>query len=220
MKPFRLASSGGSSDLWAGLAGGVFAPLASFGLGLPLWVSLPGAVLVFFGIRLALAPRALFEGVDLDALDAAGLDLAREVLTAAHADIDRLQAAIPQIRDQSVRARLDGLRTVADRVVAEVERKPGRLSSVRRLLTYYLPAAVRLGEGYRVLESANTPDPVRLDAAGAMIARLDPVFGRLADRMSAEEVDGLDVELKLLADSIRTEERYEKPATPEPSPWR
>ncbi|MCJ2043522.1 5-bromo-4-chloroindolyl phosphate hydrolysis family protein [Methylobacterium sp. J-078] len=227
----RLSALRSSVDLWAGLAGGIFAPVASFGFGLPLWASLPGAVLIFVGTRLAFAPRGLFEELDGKALDgktldAAGLDLAREVLTAAQVDLARLRAAAHAVREPSARRDLDHLHTVAARVIGEVERTPRRLSSVRRLLTYYLPAAVRLGEGYGVLEGANRPDHARLDAAGALIGRLDTVFARHADRLSAPEIEGLDVELKLLADAIRTEERSspdmstESRPAPEPSPWR
>jgi 5-bromo-4-chloroindolyl phosphate hydrolysis protein len=222
----RLSTLRSSVDLWAGLAGGIFAPVASFGFGLPLWASLPGAVLIFVGTRLAFAPRGLFEGLDGKALDAAGLDLAREVLTAAQVDLARLRAAAHAVREPSARRDLDHLHTVAGRVISEVERTPRRLSSVRRLLTYYLPAAVRLGEGYGVLEGANRPDHARLDAAGALIGRLDTVFARHADRLSAPEIDGLDVELKLLADAIRAEERgspdmsTESHPAPETSQWR
>ena len=222
----RLLAPAGTADLWAGLAGGLFAPLASFGLGLPLWASLPGAALVFLGTRLALAPRGPFEGLDGEAIDAAGRALAAEVIAAAWADLDRLRAAASAVRAPEVRGRLEHLHRIAARVAREVEKQPARLSGVRRLLTYYLPASVRLGEGFRTLESAHRPDAARLSAAGAMIARLDTVFARHADRLSAVEVEGLDVELKLLSDAIRAEERSDAPsrAAPEPraepSPWR
>lgn len=226
MSPPRLPAPGSATDLWAGLAGGVFAPAASFGFGLPLWASLPGAVLVFVGIRLAFAPRGLFEGLDANARDAAGLDLAREVILAARADLARLRRAGHALRTPDVRAHLDHLHAVAERAAADVERTPGRLPRVQRLLTYYLPAALRLGEGFRVLEEANRPDHARLAATGAMIAQLDTVFARHADRLSSPEVEGLDVELKLLSDAIRAEERAipeprtNPPPAPEPSPWR
>ena len=223
--PGRLGS-GSAADLWAGLAGGLFAPVASFGLDLPLWASLPGAVLVFFGTRLAFAPRGLFEKLDIATLDEAALELAREVLTAAQDDLARLRAATLVVRQPSARAHLDHLHTLAARVVDEVKSKPKRLSNVQRLLTYYLPAAVRLGEGYGVLEAANRPDKARLEAADAMVARLDTVFARHADRLASPEVEGLDVELKLLSDAIRAEERSvseirtQPRPTAEPSPWR
>lgn len=214
-----LRGPGTPADIWAGLAGGLFAPVATFGLGLPLWASLPGAILVFAGARLAIGPRDLLAGLDMAALDEAALSLAHDVIAAAQADLARLKAAALGVRDPDVRRHLDHLRAVAERVVAEVARQPARLTPVRRLLTYYLPASVRLGEGYRTLEGTNRPDATRLAATAGMIGQLDRVFARHADRLSAPEIEGLDVELKLLSDAIRTEERGIG-AAPEGSPWR
>jgi hypothetical protein len=204
----------GTADLVAGLAGGTFAPLATFGLGLPLWATLPGALLVFLGIRLLLGPRRLFEGLDVASADRGTMDLAREILTQAGADLDALATLARESGTPPVRAQLTRLHAIAARVVAEVEAKPRRVSAVRRLLTAYLPGAVRLAQGHRVLERANAPDRTRLAACEAMIARLDRVFAGHADRVSAQEVDGLDVELRLLDEAIRAEELRAAAARP------
>jgi hypothetical protein len=195
------------TDIAAGLAGGLFAPIASFGFGLPWWASVPGAVLVFFGVRLAVQPRRLFEGFDFDAADRASLELARDILSGARGELDRLHELARDMRTASVRQKLDHLHAIAAGVTDEVEQKPSRVNNVRRLLTYYLPAAVRLADGYRVLERANDPDRERVRATETMIGRLDQVFGRYADRLSQEEVEGLDVELRLLENSIQDEQR-------------
>ncbi|GJE73080.1 5-bromo-4-chloroindolyl phosphate hydrolysis family protein [Methylorubrum podarium] len=200
------ADPGGRASLWAGLAGGLFAPLATFGFDLPLWASLPGAALVFLGARMALAPRALFDGLDPGSVDAATVALARDVIVAARADLDRLRAAALGLRTREAARHLEHLHGIVRGVLERVEGDPRRMSRVRRLLTYYLPAAVRLGEGLRVLEAAHRPDAARLAAVGAMIARLDTVFARHADRIDGVAVEGLDVELTLLADALRAEE--------------
>ena len=210
-EPARSSQLAGAADLIAGAAGGLFAPIAVFGFGLSAWAALPGAALVFFGVRLILAPRRLFEGFDFSGLDRDSVALARDILTDAHGHLDRLKELSRGAKSPRVRERLNHLHTIASRVVAEVEAKPRRANSVRRLLTYYLPSAVRLGEGHRVLEQANAPDRERLMAAEEMIARLDTVFARHADRISDEEVEGLDVEIRLLEDAIRAEE----PAAPQ-----
>jgi 5-bromo-4-chloroindolyl phosphate hydrolysis protein len=194
-------------DIMAGVAGGLFAPIATFGFGLPLWASIPGAVLVFFGVRLAVTPRRLFEGFDFGEADRASLELAREILLEAQAQLQRLRTLVQEIRTAAIRDKLVHLHAIAARVVGEVEQKPRRVNNVRRLLTYYLPAATRLANGYHVLESSHVPDRERLQAAGEMIGRLDDVFARYADRLSEDEVEGLDVELKLLESSIRDEQR-------------
>jgi 5-bromo-4-chloroindolyl phosphate hydrolysis protein len=207
----------GTVDLVAGLAGAVFAPLATFGLDVPIWASLPGAALVFLGTRLVLAPRQLFEGFDLTSADRATVELARDVLTDAQAELDALRSCAREAREPAIRDRLNHLHAIAARVVAEVEAKPRRVNAVRRLLTYYLPSAVRLARGHEVLARAHAPDRERLAASAAMIGRLDQVFERQADRVSAEEVDGLDVELRLLDEAIRAEETRALAARPAPA---
>jgi hypothetical protein len=63
-----------------------------------------------------------------------------------------------------------------------------------------------------VLEAANRPDRARIAATQAMIGRLDEVFARHADKVSTPELDGLDVELRLLDGAIRSEEGAWRPA--------
>jgi 5-bromo-4-chloroindolyl phosphate hydrolysis protein len=203
----RTSDAAAWADVLAGLAGGLFAPVATFGFGLPLWASIPGAVLIFFGVRMVAAPRRLFEGFDFGEADRASLELAREILSEAQVQLQRLRSLAQETKTAAVREKLTHLHAIAARVVGEVEQKPRRVNNVRRLLTYYLPAAARLADGYHVLENSNAPDRERLKAAGDMIGRLDEVFARYADRLSEEEVEGLDVELKLLENSIRDEQR-------------
>ena len=153
-------------------------------------------------------PRRLFEGFAFGEADRASLELARDILSDAQAQLDRLQGLSRETSAVAIRQKLDHLHAIAAGVVRDVEQKPRRVNNVRRLLTYYLPAAVRLADGYRVLEGSNAPDRERVRATAEMIGRLDEVFGRYADRLSEDEVEGLDVELKLLENSIRDEQRH------------
>ena len=188
----------GVPDLVAGAVGAAFVPLATFWLGIPWWLSVPLAALAYLGLRLLLAPRQLFEGFRFKTIDQASLALAREVLERARADHDRLAAAAGGIKDDSIRAELVHLGAVAEKVIAEVEQKPQRINNVRRLLTYYLPGASRLATGYVALESQLTPNQERMAAAASMIGRLEGVFASYADKLMEQELEGLDVEIKLL----------------------
>jgi hypothetical protein len=197
----------GTADLVAGAVGGLFAPVATFWLGIPFWISVPLAVLVFFGVRLVLAPRQLFEGFRFQEADQASLALAREVLEQARSDLDALAEAAAAVKDAGIRKRLMHLHDIAGKVIADVEQKPRRINNVRRLLTYYLPGAARLGAGYRVLEGRLTPNRERLVAAERMIGQLDGVFTTYADRLTEQEVEGLDLEIKLLEGEISSERK-------------
>lgn len=197
----------GTADLVAGAAGGLFAPVATFGLGIPFWISVPLAVIIFFGVRLWLAPRRLFEGFEFDAADSASLALAREVLEQANVDLDKLADSASAIRNPKVHERLMHLHGIAGRVVREVEQKPRRVNNVRRLLTYYLPGAARLAAGYRAIESRLRPNRERVQAAERMVGELDGVFTSYADKLTEHEVEGLDVEIKLLENEISGERK-------------
>lgn len=166
----------GTAVLVAGLAGGLFAPVATFALGIPFWISVPLAVIIFVGLRFLLAPRQLFEGFDFDEADKASLALAREVLEQARVDLDKLAKATAAIRHTTVRDRLMHLHGIARRVITEVEQKPRRVNNVRRLLTYYLPGAARLAIGYQTIENRLRPNRERVEAAERMIGELDSVF--------------------------------------------
>jgi len=60
-------------DLIGGVLGAAFVPAASIGLGVPLWISIPCAVGLYFGVRALLRPRALFDEVDTKTIDVAKL---------------------------------------------------------------------------------------------------------------------------------------------------
>ncbi|MEO0393382.1 MAG: 5-bromo-4-chloroindolyl phosphate hydrolysis family protein [Pseudomonadota bacterium] len=193
-------------DLIAGLTGGGFAPVATFAFGLPIYATLPGAVLVFFGVRLMLAPKGFFEDLDKGDYADARLDLARDVLVQADHALASLAATVEPIENQEIQDRLLHLHRIASDVLSEVERDPKRLMQVQRLLTYYLPSASRLARGYLALERKRNPQVERVAQTEMMITRLDQVFSDYADRLVMPEVEDLDVELQVLDDALREEE--------------
>lgn len=190
-------------EIIAGAAGGLFAPLAAIAFGIPVLAAVPGAILVYVGLRLALAPRSadkhLPEG------------LSREVLMSAEVSLAALRRSMRALKTKPVRARFEELHGIATKVAREVEEDPGRLADVRRLLTYYLPAAERLAEGYAILETKFNPSIERVRQLEATIRRLHEVFKDYSDRLATREVEDLDVELKLLEDELRNEERTRLP---------
>ena len=189
--------------VFAGLAGGGFAPLATWLLGLPAIAAIPGAVLVFAGVLVLLQPKKMFEDLDADQYEAGQLALAGEVLSEAEKDLRRLTVAAHTITKVPVKEKLVHLKDMARRVTLEVERDPSRLRHVRRLLTYYLPASARMAEGYVAVEKRVRPDHERVAAAEQMLDRLDDVFTDYNDRLVTTEIEGLDLEIKLLDDATR-----------------
>ena len=190
----------------AGLIAGIFVPIATFGFGVTIWISLPAAVLIYYGVTLAFSPRGFFEKLPKGDFAEERIKLVRDVLVQADYSLASLAASVEHIRKRDIQERLLHLHRIASDVMSEVERDPKRLMQVQRLLTYYLPSASRLAKGYVALETKRNPQQARITQAEDMVVRLDDIFSDYADRLVMPEVEDLDVELRLLDDALREEE--------------
>jgi 5-bromo-4-chloroindolyl phosphate hydrolysis protein len=187
----------------AGIAGALLIPLLVFGLRLPYVIALAAGLIAFAGLAALLAPRKLFEGIDVSKVARGRLDLARKVLGDAEPELVKLSAAAAKIKDARIRGEVEHLAGTAKAILAGVEQNPERLSSVQRFLTYYLPAAGELAENYAVLEQKRSPDAARLEQANAVIGKLGEAFSHYADTLLESDLSGLDVELKLIDAAIK-----------------
>lgn len=200
--------------LVAGLGGGLLALLVLAVA--PAWAALAAGIAGFLALRWHLSPRGLFTGIERS--ERPRVELVREVLgTAAH-DLAALVAAGERIADRGVSARLRRMAATCNEVCRQLERKPRRLLKVQRLLTFYLPSALRLAESYARLErqgaeakptTSSAPVPGTLPAGAgetaAMLERLETHFADYARRLDDPQQDALDVELRLLEQSLAEE---------------
>jgi 5-bromo-4-chloroindolyl phosphate hydrolysis protein len=188
------------------MAGGAIAALLIPGLvigfAVPYWVSLVIALLAGGGAVVLLAPRARFEGIDVSSIGRGRIELARELLGDAEPLVARLQAAATSIRAEAVKERVGHLVQCARGILDVIENDPLKIEPARRFLTYYLPRAVEMAEGYRMLEQMKLPDAERLRATRDLLDRLDTAFAKYADGLLVADLSTLDIELKLLKGSL------------------
>jgi hypothetical protein len=187
----------------AGVVAGIAIPILALVVGLPFAIAAGAGVIVFAGLVLLLAPRRLFEGIDVSKIARGRLDLARKVLTDATPLVERLEASGGRIGTPGTAGRVKRLAETARAIIAGVEADPNRLVSVQRFLTYYLPQAVELAENYAVLERKRSPDPARKAEAEALIGKLDEAFSHYADTLLESDLADLDVQLRLLQSSLK-----------------
>jgi 5-bromo-4-chloroindolyl phosphate hydrolysis protein len=189
------------------LVGGFFAalllPMLVFGLDMPFLVALPIAVLAFIGAVFLLAPRQLFEGINVSNVARGRLDVVRGVLEDANQSLRRLENAASAIASPTVRSQTLHLVKTAKSIIFGVEQDPDRLSSVQRFLTYYLPSAGDIATSYAVMEKQNNPDPERVRKTEAVIKKLDEAFGHYADSLHESDLSNLDVELRLVESAVK-----------------
>ena len=150
-----------------------------------------------------LAPRQLFEGLDLGSISGSRVAFARELLAQAQPAADRLAAAARGISDKDMAAKVKNLSDIAADVIARVEAKPETAPSVRRFLTYYVPQAAEVAEGYATLANRRAPSQARLANVGSVIAKLQDAFVHYADSLADTELGTLDVDLRLIQESLK-----------------
>ncbi|TIV58266.1 MAG: 5-bromo-4-chloroindolyl phosphate hydrolase, partial [Mesorhizobium sp.] len=97
-------------------------------------------------------------------------------------------AAAGSIADKDMKAKVKNLSDIAADVISKVEAKPASAPSVRRFLTYYLPQAAEVAEGYATLADRRAPSKERLSKVGAVIAKLQDAFVHYADSLADSEL--------------------------------
>ncbi len=196
----------GAATLLAAVAAALTLPLLALGLNLPWWLAVVVALAVFGGVWLVLQPggdlgAGLTDEAVLDARSATAKGL---LLEAANA-MERLRKAYREIQDPPMRAEIAHLLEVGDKVVREVREDPNRAMAVRRLLTFYLPNAASVADGWRTLEARSVPSAARMTQTREVMGGLSQAFAKYADDVAEPELRTLDLDLKVLKDALKAD---------------
>jgi 5-bromo-4-chloroindolyl phosphate hydrolysis protein len=186
----------------SGVAAAILLPVLAL-IGVPFVIAAIIAAVAFAGLVVFLSPRRLFEGIDIAAVGRDKVAFARELLADAVPAADRLNAAGSRIDDISTKGRVVHLAQIARDVFAKVEANPAGATAVKRFLSYYLPRAAEIAEGYAVLEDKRAPDPAKLTEVKSVIERLEDAFVHYADSLADRELGSLDIDLRLVQASLK-----------------
>jgi 5-bromo-4-chloroindolyl phosphate hydrolysis protein len=193
----------GTSTLLAGAIGAIVLPACVFLLHLPFWLCLIVALGVFGGLRLALRPSGF--GLKLDDLTEAQTETVRGLIGDGSDALDRLKRTVPNIKDAKMKAMVQNLSATADKVFVRLKGNPDRAMSVRRMLTFYLPNAASIAEGWETLERNADPSPQRIAQTRDVMTALNDAFTKFATEADAPELQDLDLSLKLVKDSLKAD---------------
>jgi 5-bromo-4-chloroindolyl phosphate hydrolysis protein len=191
----------------AGLVAALLVPGLSFFVGIPFWIAAIIAAIVFAGLVLLLSPRQLFEGIDTKAIGTGREDFARDLLSEAQPYAARLRDSAGGIRDRETASRVKHLAEIASDVFAKVEANPGSAGTVKRFLSYYVPRAAEVAEGFAVIEAKRAPDTARLEEVRTVLVKLEEAFVHYADSLVDDELGSLDTDLRLIQASLKEDIR-------------
>jgi hypothetical protein len=113
-----------------------------------------------------------------------------------------LLSAAKQNQDQ-FGARLNRMVDGVDYVIAELKDEPKKLFEVQRLFTYYLPEVAKMLEARQQMVDLGETERVR--EIDAILERIENAFSQFAKRMHAADIAALDIDLKLLDQSLAAE---------------
>ncbi len=193
----------GTSTLLAGIAGALTFPALALGLALPLWLSLLVAGGVFGGLVLALRPSGF--GLNLNAMMEAQSDTVRGLLADGGAALTRIKRIAPAIKDPAMKASVLALAATSDQILAHVQGDTARAMAVRRYLTFYLPNAASIAEGWQTIEASAGSPPERKQQARDVMNALNEAAAKYAGEADAPELSELDLSLKVVKDSLKAD---------------
>ena len=199
-----MTLSRGTSILLAALAAAAVMPAAAIGLHLPLWLDLGLSGGTFAGGFLLLRSGKQ-ETLDAEVLADTRNQTGRGLIPDAASALDRMKKALTQIKDPSVRGQVDGLVRTGTKVLNDVRADPSRAMAVRRLLTFYLPNAASIAEGWVALEGRAVPSRERMAQTGATLRSLNEAFAKFSDDMVEPQMQTLDIDLKVVNDALKSD---------------
>ncbi|MES1202244.1 MAG: 5-bromo-4-chloroindolyl phosphate hydrolysis family protein [Pseudomonadota bacterium] len=196
--------SGANNDwrfLAGGAAGAVLLPTLVFGLGAPLWLAVVGAGAAFGGVTLLMGPRNPLDGFDPAKIGEGRAAVLRAALADVLPALERLDNASARINSAATHARVAAIAKAGRAAVAELEKAPESLSSVQRLLTYYIPQSADLAEGYAEMEARGIGRE-RRTAIDDLLVKLEAAFAHYRDQLADNELRALDTDIKLVGEAI------------------
>ena len=188
----------------AALAAAAVMPAAAIGLHLPLLLDLGLSGAAFAGGYLLLRSGKQ-ETLDAETLADARNHTALGLIPDAAAALDRMKRALGQIKDPAVRGQVENLVRTGSKVVGDLRTDPSRAMAVRRLLTFYLPNAASIAEGWVALEGRTIPSPERMAQTGATLRALNEAFGKFSDDLVEPQMQTLDIDLKVVNDALKAD---------------
>jgi 5-bromo-4-chloroindolyl phosphate hydrolysis protein len=214
---WRLAAIGAGLFLGAVIGQNV-SPLAGVGFGLMV-----GGTINWFGslfmdrgagkaastgaIPVPTRPQIEAPVVGENVLPQGRTELVQQVLGEAATSLRALDALMPKLRHPDSVSSVARIVAVGNRIMQAVAVSPDKLAIAQRVFTYYCPETVKVAEALSKLELDARPDVERISGTQTVLKKLEVLFERTELELKADDGKELDIDLKLLDQSIEADLR-------------
>lgn len=170
------------------------------------FVCLGIAAAVYVGLSLLLRPVKKIGGVAAESIDG-GFELLKR-LDAAQKGFQKIEDAMLEINDSSVRSEAEQLHSVSAKIVEYLTAHPDRIYAARQFIDYYQETAVKLLSRFAELENAglrtNEVMRQRSDTLDAL-KTLNRAFEQQFEKLMSNEMTDTDAEIRLLKQMVKME---------------
>jgi 5-bromo-4-chloroindolyl phosphate hydrolysis protein len=214
---WRLAAIGAGLFLGA-VIGDAIGPLAGIGFGLMVGGSVNWFGSLFMdrsnkrAVAVGATPvprRAEIEAptVGENTLPQGRAELVQQVLGEATTSLRALDTLIPKLRHPDSVSSVARIVAVGNRIMQIVAVNPEKLAIAQRVFTYYCPETVKVAEALSKLELDVNPDVERITGTQTVLKKLEVLFERTELELKADQGKELDIDLRLLDQSIESDLR-------------
>jgi 5-bromo-4-chloroindolyl phosphate hydrolysis protein len=214
---WRLAAIGAGLFLGA-VVGQELGGLAGIGFGLMIGGSINwfGSLYMDRGAKKAAAtgatpvptrPQIEAPVVGENVLPQGRTELVQQVLGEAATNLRALDALMPKLQHPDSVSSVARIVAVGNRIMQAVAASPDKLAIAQRVFTYYCPETVKVADALSKLEMDARPDVERITGTQTVLKKLEVLFERTELELKADDGKELDIDLKLLDQSIEADLR-------------
>lgn len=134
-------------------------------------------------------------------------ELVQQVLGEAATSLRALDALMPKLRHPDSVSSVARIVAVGNRIMQSVAANPEKLAIAQRVFTYYCPETVKVADALSKLELDVNPDVERITGTQTVLKKLEVLFERTELELKADQGKELDIDLRLLDQSIESDLR-------------
>ena len=214
---WTLASVGAGIFL-AAVIGDALNPLAGIGFGIMTGGFVSWIVSLFLNrsqkatslsnaIPVPVRPEIAAPTVSENTMPQGRTELVQQVLAEAAAALRALDGTMSRLRHPDSVASVARIVAVGNRLMLSVAANPEKFAVAQRVFTYYCPETVKVAEALAKLEGDRAPDMERIGGTQTVLKKLEVLFERTELELKADEGKELDIDLRLLDQSIESDLR-------------
>jgi 5-bromo-4-chloroindolyl phosphate hydrolysis protein len=165
------------------------------------------SILAYIALSLVFKPEKLY-GIDLGDMDEELAEQLKNVIDEGYGKVNNIKKLSDDIKKISMKNKANEICDVCDKIFGYLKKNPTNVSSVRKLLNYYLDAVISILDKYINISSQGASSENienSLEKVEEIFDSVKKAFVAQQEKLLANEIDELNVEISVLKDTMKSE---------------